>query len=450
MCRLLGYCSRGSASVAGLLSGDGLRAFTALSDFHADGWGMAWYGTGGLRIRKSARRAAAEPDYARLAERPLGDLGLVHLRWATPGLGIGHDNSHPFRYGPYAFAHNGAIHPQDRLGEMLPAEWEKRLAGTTDSERYLLHLMWRLEARRGDMIAAAADTVASIAGRYAVNSLNAVVLSPATMYVIAWHDPVRIPVGELRRRGLGSTPEELAGYFHLAYRATQDAVVAASSGWPQPGWTLLPSGSVLTVDRVTLKTSVFSLEPVSPLPGCRPPARPVCAGRQAVTAWAATRRVPGPAPRGRRRGHHDPGRGVQAASDPGPPGWPGLPGSPAGRAARISMDRRLSWSACQTVPRLALAGRSPRMVPGGAWSPSARSASWPVAMITGSVASRVSRSPVTWMTIWRRPASSGGSSLVPVMSAPRSASLAWPRSTPRAARARAAAVSGSARVASSR
>jgi len=27
--------------------------------------------------------------------------------------------------------------------------WERRLAGTTDSERYLLHLMWRLEERRG-------------------------------------------------------------------------------------------------------------------------------------------------------------------------------------------------------------------------------------------------------------------------------------------------------------
>jgi predicted glutamine amidotransferase len=224
---------------------------------------MAWYNADGPRLRKSARRAAEEPDYAALAQRKLGDLGLVHLRWATPGLSIGYDNSHPFRYGPYAFAHNGAIHPQDRLGEMLPAEWERRLAGTTDSERYLLHIMWRLEARRGDMIAAVADTVSSIAARYAVNSLNAVLLSPAKLYVISWHDPARVPVEQLRRRGLGSTPEECAGYFYLAYRATPDAVVAASSGWPQPGWTPLPNGSVLTVDRATLKTSVVSVEPVS-------------------------------------------------------------------------------------------------------------------------------------------------------------------------------------------
>lgn len=259
MCRLLGYCSRRSASVAGLLTGEGLRAFTALSAFHADGWGMAWYNADGPEVRKSARRAAEEADYARLADRALGDLGLVHLRWATPGLRIGYDNSHPFRYGPYTFAHNGAIHPQDRLGEMLPGEWERRLTGTTDSERYLLHIMWRLEARRGDVIAAITDTVASIAGRYAVNSLNAVLLSPAKMYVVSWHDPARIPAAALRKRGIARAAKDIAGYFYLAYRATGDAVVAASSGWPQPGWTVLPNERVLTVDRVTLRTSVFSL-----------------------------------------------------------------------------------------------------------------------------------------------------------------------------------------------
>jgi predicted glutamine amidotransferase len=266
MCRLLGYCSRGSASVAGLLTAEGLRAFTALSAYHCDGWGMAWYDDDGPQVQKSPRRAAEEPEYTRLAEHALGDLGLVHLRWATPGLGIGYPNSHPFRFGPYTFAHNGAVHPQDRLGELLPAEWERRLAGTTDSERYLLHIMWRLEERRGDMIAAVTDTVASISGRYAVNSLNAVLLSPAKMYVISWHDPARIPADELRRRGLASTPEEVAGYFHLGCLTTPDAIVVASSGWPQPGWTLLPNNNVLAVDRVTLATSAYSLEPASRSP----------------------------------------------------------------------------------------------------------------------------------------------------------------------------------------
>jgi predicted glutamine amidotransferase len=267
MCRLLGYCSLGRAPVASLLTEEGLRGFTALSAFHGDGWGMAWYNTDGPHVRKSVRRAQDEPDYRRLAHRALGDTGLVHLRWATPGLGVGYHNSHPFRYGPYTLAHNGAVHPQDRLGEMLPAEWERRLTGTTDSERYLLHIMWRLERRGGDVVAAIADTVASIGSRYAVNSLNAILLSPGKMYAVSWHDPARIPEAELRRRGLASTPEEIAGYFHLACRMTADAVVAASSGWPQRGWTVLPNRSVLVVDRATLEMSVFSLDPAPTAPG---------------------------------------------------------------------------------------------------------------------------------------------------------------------------------------
>ena len=260
MCRLLGYCSLGSAPVANLLTEEGLRGFTALSAFHGDGWGMAWYNTDGPHVQKSTRRAEDEPDYGRLTHRALGDIGLVHLRWATPGLGIGYHNSHPFRYGPYTLAHNGAIHPQDRLGEMLPAEWERRLTGTTDSERYLLHIMWRLERRGGDVVAAIADTVASIGDRYAVNSLNAILLSPDKMYAISWHDPARIPETELRQRGMAGTPEEIAGYFHLAYRMTADAVVVASSGWPQPGWSVLPNPSVLAVDPATLEMSVLSLD----------------------------------------------------------------------------------------------------------------------------------------------------------------------------------------------
>jgi predicted glutamine amidotransferase len=256
MCRLLGYCARRSTSVAGLLTEEGLRAFTALSAVHADGWGMAWYNSDGPEVRKSARRALAEPDYARLAARRLGDLGLVHLRWATPGLGVTERNSHPFRVGQYAFAHNGAIHPQDRLGEMLPAEWESRRSGTTDSERYFLLILSRLETHGGDVVAAIADAAADIDARFRPNSLNAILLSPSTLYAICWYHRERVPVATLRARGYDRATD-ITSYFDLAYRVTDSAVVIASSGWPQPDWTPVPDRHVLVADRRTLKTSVL-------------------------------------------------------------------------------------------------------------------------------------------------------------------------------------------------
>src|SRR6202046_4571537 len=131
MCRLLGYCSRDAASVAELLGTESFRAFTSLSDLHGDGWGMAWYAGSRPASWKSAARAGGEPEYDKLAWQPLGDLGLVHLRWATPGLAVSDVNTHPFRSGDHTFAHNGAIYPQERLGQMLPPEWERRAGGGT-------------------------------------------------------------------------------------------------------------------------------------------------------------------------------------------------------------------------------------------------------------------------------------------------------------------------------
>jgi predicted glutamine amidotransferase len=149
MCRLLGYCSRDHASVAELITEPGLGAFTALSQWHGDGWGMAARDGGELRVAKSPQRASDDPDYWRLAGQQLGDTGLVHFRWATPGLPVQDRNSHPFIRGDFAMAHHGAIHPQDKLPEMLPPAWERQLTGSTDSERYFLHIMYGLDARGG-------------------------------------------------------------------------------------------------------------------------------------------------------------------------------------------------------------------------------------------------------------------------------------------------------------
>jgi predicted glutamine amidotransferase len=192
VCRLFGYCAREDAAVADLIGEEGLGALIALSALHGDGWGMAWYEAPDAAgpepvIRKSPLRAD-EPEFEKMARQPLSDLGLVHLRWATPGLAINDLNTHPFRHGCYTFAHNGAVHPQERLGEILPPEWEARVAGTTESERYLLLIMSSLEANGGDMAAAIAEAADQIERKFAPNSLNAILLSPQYLYGISWHD----------------------------------------------------------------------------------------------------------------------------------------------------------------------------------------------------------------------------------------------------------------------
>jgi len=262
MCRLLGYCARDGASLAEIMGERGLCDFTGLSAFHSDGWGMAWYDDRQLHVEKSPLRAADEPAYHELARRRLGDLGLVHLRWATPGLPVEARNTHPFQRGGVAMAHNGAIHPQDRLGDLLPPAWERQLTGTTDSERYFLHVMSGLEAHDGDMIAALEDTTARVDRLFSANSLNAVFLTPEALYAVCSYHPERIPHEALAARGHAGPTDS---YFEVAYLETDGAVVVASSGWPQDGWAPVPNRHVLVVDRETLQAKVIPL---------RPPGRP--------------------------------------------------------------------------------------------------------------------------------------------------------------------------------
>ena len=267
MCRLLGYCARDGASLAEIMGERGLRAFTGLSAFHGDGWGMAWYDERQLHVEKSPLRAMDEPAYNGLAHRRLGDLGLVHLRWATPGLPVEPRNTHPFRRGAVAMAHNGAIHPQDRLGDLLTPDGQRRLGGTTDSEHYFLHVMSRLEENPGDLIAALDDAVAHIDTLFTANSLNAIFLTPDALYALCWYHPERIPPAAVTQQGYSGPPGR---YFDLAYRETDASVVVASSGWSEDGWSWVPNRHVLVIDRETLQTKVEPLRPrgatTGPLP----------------------------------------------------------------------------------------------------------------------------------------------------------------------------------------
>ena len=239
-----------------LLDPVGLAKFAAMSDQHADGWGMGWYTDDGPLIEKSPRRARDDGRFLRLAATPLADIGLVHLRWATPGLPVELNNSHPFRHDGYAMAHNGAIYPQDRLDELLPEPWASKLTGTTDSERFFLHVVMCIESNGGDVVQALAQTVARIERDFRASSLNAVILTPDRLAAVSSYDPDSIPRSEILALGYGGPPEDLDGYFDLNYRRSGNAVVVASSGWSQDDWNVLPNGHVLLVDRHTLEVVV--------------------------------------------------------------------------------------------------------------------------------------------------------------------------------------------------
>jgi predicted glutamine amidotransferase len=250
MCRLLGWAARSPVPLAGLLDPRELRQFTALSRKHRDGWGAAWHTGSGIGVRKNPDAAHGSRDFGAWATHVPADLGMVHLRWATLGLGVHRGNTHPFAAEGIAFAHNGSIRPPSSLDELVSPALRRGMEGETDSERYFRAVLSRAAGPDGRVDPARIEpallqTVDAIAATKDFTSLNCLLITPERLYAVC----------RFRGTHAGEGPD----YFHLRYRLGEDVVVVSSTGWGE-GWRPLADGELLTVDRQTLALSVTRLD----------------------------------------------------------------------------------------------------------------------------------------------------------------------------------------------
>ncbi len=130
-----------------------------------DGWGIAWYSEKRIpRIEKGVRGAFEERERFTDASRAArGPAVLGHLRHASNPMNlprdrlIGLENSQPFVYRNFLFAHNGHI-PHPRETRPLLGRYETFVQGVNDSE-VLFWLLVRHVEELGDPVAAYAETV---------------------------------------------------------------------------------------------------------------------------------------------------------------------------------------------------------------------------------------------------------------------------------------------------
>src|SRR5688572_21485492 len=141
VCRLLGWATRTPVTLHGLLGDEDLLGFTELSVKHGDGWGVARATGSGAKVHKRPDTARDSRSFALWARTHASDLGIAHLRWATMGLSIGIENTHPFTDGRVAFAHNGSVLSPASLDRLAAPTVARLRRGTTDSERYFLAVL---------------------------------------------------------------------------------------------------------------------------------------------------------------------------------------------------------------------------------------------------------------------------------------------------------------------
>ena len=152
--------------------------------------------------RSIASPDSAHRDAARTHNWPpsgeLGRAGLVHLRWATPGLTISPENTHPFVDGDHAFTHNGHISPIDSLEDLLTLV-TITVAGDTDSERYFRFVLQCI-ADCGEAEAGVSHALDVLVREFPAASLNALMLSPRHLFAVHVNSRA-VPPPALRRIG---------------------------------------------------------------------------------------------------------------------------------------------------------------------------------------------------------------------------------------------------------
>ncbi len=149
MCRLFGFRSVISSQVhRSLVEAD--NAILHQSNFHSDGWGVAYYVANAPHLVKSTSAAVDCTLFRKVSGVVASETVVAHLRRATQGeLCI--TNSHPFQYGRWVFAHNGNIEnfheKRERILEEIPPILRRYILGNTDSEALFYLLLSRITRR---------------------------------------------------------------------------------------------------------------------------------------------------------------------------------------------------------------------------------------------------------------------------------------------------------------
>jgi glutamine amidotransferase len=227
---------------------------------HSDGWGIACYRDGVPRVERRATAAHEDIHFSATAERVYSTKVVAHVRRATvgpPSL----QNTHPFTYGPWTFAHNGTLRGVDRLeAELLqeiPDELRALRVGNTDSELIFYWLLGRMRARGQSLESPCTDLerltdevregVAALVRRSVdgeePSRLTVILTDGRVLVASRWQHSLFL----VRREGVRDC--DICGIPHVHHDESVDyrAVVLASEPISSEAWEEVPEGSVVAI-----------------------------------------------------------------------------------------------------------------------------------------------------------------------------------------------------------
>jgi predicted glutamine amidotransferase len=244
MCRLMAYSSKQQTSLPTFM-GSSFQQFVELSNIHHDSWGLALVDDGNIHVTKRAETAVKSNDFSTTMNSNSATGGLLHFRWASPGLPISDESAHPFTFGDIAFIHNGALSPYDALQSKIDPKYSALQKGFTDSEQFFFYILTEVDSH--GFVEGVKKAIRAIKSDFNYSSINSMIMNSEFLIVTSEHDPENKP----------SWADDI--YYELRYRLDDEGLAVASSGWDQNGWTLLENHQMLILNRSTLVIQLINL-----------------------------------------------------------------------------------------------------------------------------------------------------------------------------------------------
>ncbi|HEX8953149.1 MAG TPA: class II glutamine amidotransferase, partial [Polyangia bacterium] len=108
-----------------------------------DAWGLGFYQGGEVLLQRRPKPPTEPVDFYALVKELRTDVIIGHVRQGTVGKPK-NENTHPFRFRSWLFAHHGTVPSfdgvRDELLRAIPDFLRRNIRGQTDSE-HLFHVM---------------------------------------------------------------------------------------------------------------------------------------------------------------------------------------------------------------------------------------------------------------------------------------------------------------------
>jgi len=221
---------------------------------HRDGWGIAcWNGDFAPLVQKNFEPAFDDVVFGEKSSHLRAPVWIAHVRAASSG-NVRLENTHPFHYGSWAWAHNGTIiKPLDLLSEIImdnvAPDFRELRRGSTDSELCFLLFLTELFRRSDGDFANPPMEIITSSMRAVVNFLYTITTplkqNPPTMNFMTSNGKILVAT----RWGKSLWSLQSTRKNESDGNMNSSAVYVASEPFDDDDWTEAPDHSLVTIDE---------------------------------------------------------------------------------------------------------------------------------------------------------------------------------------------------------